>query len=366
MHVFKIDDPNAGFGSVMEALSTEGIRTDSRNGPVIRFPKPVCLEYTDPRRRIIDHPVRDANPFFHLFETMWMLAGLRSVEPLNLYNSGMKNYSDDGVTFAAAYGYRWRHHFGFDQLATAVQKLQENPQDRRIVIQMWDPQELRKKDGKDFACNQQILLDTRPLESHTVGVVKVGDPENKKYALDMTVTNRSNDLIYGAMGSNLFHFSLLHEYLARHSGLEVGTYYHISKNMHLYLENDCSKRCWERRGEFRTWEGPSADYALTAAGLCLKPEPIKHFVETHQISEHPDNVGTYLDKIVKPVTDAYRIYKLKSLTGIEVSLEKRVAMAKEALVRCCSMPLRVAGERWMDDKLAKHRTKTMGESGSVR
>jgi thymidylate synthase len=103
-----------------------------------------------------------------------------------------------------------------------VEKLKANPEDRRIVIQIWDAKELQKPEGKDFACNQQLLFDTRPL----------GDG---RYALDMTVTNRSNDLIYGAMGSNLFHMSMLHEYIALHAGLQLGSYYQFSKNLHLYL-----------------------------------------------------------------------------------------------------------------------------------
>src|SRR6478752_7529312 len=108
MFSFEIDCPNEGLGRVMGALNSYGIYTESRNGPVVRFPKPVCLEYPDPRRRILDHPVRAGNHFFHLFETMWMLAGSDLVLPLDIYNSGMKQYSDDGIRFAAAYGHRWR------------------------------------------------------------------------------------------------------------------------------------------------------------------------------------------------------------------------------------------------------------------
>jgi hypothetical protein len=90
MYHFEIDCPNEGLGRVMFKLKEEGIQTDSRNGPVIRFPKPVCLVYPDPRRRVLDHPVRDANHFFHLVETMWMFAGLSTVKDLDLFQRAVQ------------------------------------------------------------------------------------------------------------------------------------------------------------------------------------------------------------------------------------------------------------------------------------
>jgi hypothetical protein len=343
MYSFEIDCPNEGFGRVMQALKSEGIKTDSRNGPVIRFPKPVCLEYVNPRRRLLDHPVRDANHFFHLFETMWMFAGLDTVAPLNLYNSGMKNYSDDGVTFAAPYGFRWRRHFHFDQLARVVQKLRSNPEDRRIVLQIWDSQELVKDQGRDFACNQQVLFDTRPREGG--------------YLLDMTVTNRSNDLVYGAMGSNLVHFSLLHEYIAYHAGLEVGTYYQISKNMHLYLENETSQRCWEHMDEFKNFASQKADYSLTEHGLTLDMKILAEFVNGGEIPV--GKLSSYLGRVVRPICEAYRIYKLKSLTGIDTPIEVRIDLAMEILRTCESESLRLACVNWLMDKQVKAQRKAL-------
>lgn len=41
----------------------------------------------------------------------------------------------------AAYGYRWRKHFGRDQLQLAMDALDRNPSDRRVFISAWDPAE---------------------------------------------------------------------------------------------------------------------------------------------------------------------------------------------------------------------------------
>ena len=337
MFEFDIDCPNKGLGRVMKALKEHGIETSSRNGPVRRFPEPVCLQYHDPQRRLLDNPIRDANPFFHLFETMWMFAGHNKVAPLDVYNSGMKQYSDDGITFAAPYGYRWRKKWG-DQIKRVVERLKANPEDRRILIQIWDPNELFKDSGLDFACNQQVLFDTRPTKLNPAG-----------YFLDMTVTNRSNDLIYGAMGSNLFHFSMLHEYISYHSGIPLGTYYQITKNLHLYLENPCSKNCWEHMEEIESGpESPPADVSLSMYGLTLEMETIKKFVDHHIVE--PDSQD-FLEGVVKPVCEAYRIYKYKTIHNLEVPLETRIDFAMAVLDNCKSIPLRQNCEQWFQRRL---------------
>lgn len=323
MYVFHISDPSQGLGQVLRTLEQVGITSDSRNGPVIRFPRPVALRYLHPQRRLVDHPLREANHFFHLFETIWMFAGLDTVAPLDPFNSGMKQYSDNGTTFEAPYGHRWRVKWG-DQIKLIVNKLIANPLDRRIVLQMWDPKELFKTQGLDFACNQQVLFSTRKLEFG--------------YALDITVTNRSNDLIYGAMGSNLFHFSMLQEWIAQMAGMSVGEYTQMSVNMHLYLENPASKRCWEDIDAFYTWDSVEEDNSLMKMGCTLDMKVLRSFV---------NNLGkvgvldTYLHRVVQPITNSYLTYKDKTLP-----LKKRIDDARVVLESCQSDPLRRACDEW--------------------
>jgi hypothetical protein len=47
---------------------------------------------------------------------------------------------------------------------------------------------------------------------------------------------RSNDIIWGAYGSNAVHFSVLQEYVAARTGFGVGTYHQFSNNYHAYVE----------------------------------------------------------------------------------------------------------------------------------
>ena len=100
---------------------------ESRNGPRLECRTPVTTVYNKPWQRVLFKTERDANPFFHLYESIWMLAGSRDLNKLTHFNSGMSQYSDDNVTLNGAYGHRWRRRFDYDQLPDVVDSLKEDP-----------------------------------------------------------------------------------------------------------------------------------------------------------------------------------------------------------------------------------------------
>jgi hypothetical protein len=55
--------------------------------------------------------------------------------------------------------------------------------------------------------------------------------------LDFVINNRSNDLIFGLCGANAVHMSMLQEYMARRIGVRVGTWYHLTANLHVYEQH---------------------------------------------------------------------------------------------------------------------------------
>jgi hypothetical protein len=167
----------------------------------------------------------------------------------------------------------------------------------------------------------------------------------------MTVTNRSNDIVYGAMGSNLFHFSMLLEYMAYQCDMAVGKYYQVSNNLHLYTENPTSKRCLEQRGSIRpaVAGADSADATLSLLGLTIDPAPIADYVRKQQgIPDQP-----YLQQVVMPLVEAYRVFKLKSLTGLDVDATLRVRLAQSIAAKCASPQLAAAATSWLERKLPK-------------
>lgn len=219
MHVIEARNVNDALYLGIEHLSKVGIRRDSRNGPVKIAPTPVTTVYQRPLERVVLWPERDANPFFHLYESLWMLAGRRDVAPLARYAKQMLEYSDDGKTLHGAYGYRWRHYFNHDQLKLIAEALQKNPDDRRQVLQMWSAELDLGRTGKDVPCNVMATFQI-----------------NTEGTLDLTVFCRSNDIIWGAYGANAVHFSFLLEYMALWVGVPVGRLYQVSVNWHAYLE----------------------------------------------------------------------------------------------------------------------------------
>ena len=214
-HQISRNNVNENYPDGLWWLKTAGEMQDSRNGPVIVAPGPVLNVYHRPRERVLFSEVRDANPYFHFFESLWMLAGRNDLAYVKHLLPRMAEYSDDGVVLQGSYGYRWRRNWEEDQLFTIIDHLEKNPESRRAVIQMWDPSDLRAP-GKDVPCNTQIFISVR------------GD------LLDMTIMCRSNDAIWRCYGANVLHFSYLQEFLACALKKMVGKLYQFSNNFHVY------------------------------------------------------------------------------------------------------------------------------------
>lgn len=232
MFIIEARNVHQALPAGLVALKEHGVRETSRAGDVLRFPGPVTTILDKPCERVIFHPWRDANPFFHIVEAAWMLAGRNDLKSLTPYVKRMKDFSDDGVTQPGAYGKRWRDWFynldgtnasepPIDQLNWVVKRLRANPNDRRVVMQMWDAQtDINAADngGADVPCNLSIL------------------PWVLNDALHFTIFNRSNDIIWGLYGANAVHFSICLEYLAGRLGLGVGTMTTVSNNFHAYVD----------------------------------------------------------------------------------------------------------------------------------
>lgn len=235
--------------SVSDALSTalhkfaqHGEREESRNGPVLVMPTPVVTTYYHPRRRVLFAKERNANPFFHLMESLWMLAGRNDLLYPMLFNQRFREYSDDGSTIWGAYGWRWRKFFDYDQLDVIVNELKRNPTSRRCVLAMWnamphygdrDQHSGVLLDGEaDYASDLSVAISGGkdvPCNTHAYFDCRGG-------VLNMTVCNRSNDAWWGAYGANAVHFSILLEYMAARIGVPMGVYRQMSNNLHLYTD----------------------------------------------------------------------------------------------------------------------------------
>jgi len=263
----------------------------TRNGPALVFQEPVLITHASPHRRVLFDPVRNANPFFHYMEAIWMLAGSYSVPFLAKFSKNIAESSDNGYRFHGAYGYRWRHHFGFDQIESLIFMLNKDPSTRRAVLNMWDPKADMESFSKDIPCN-----------THVYFRVQSG-------ALNMTVCNRSNDLVWGMLGANIVHMSLLQEYVANALSLEVGNLHQFTVNLHVYA--DWVDK-WNQEG-WSTWYADNPSYKSWRFGpRNLDLEEAERFVEEGIHSNRPYQCRILRDNAV-PMYDAWETYKADDL-----------------------------------------------------
>jgi thymidylate synthase len=220
MRNYHFDNVSHALFVLMKGIEQSGLYVETRNGPAYEFDSPVAVTYMNPRHKVLFYPERDANPFFHCLESLWMLAGRNDTQFVEQYSKNIGRYSDDGQTFNGAYGHRWRQHFDYDQLLLAAYRLKKYPNDRRTVVSMWDGTYdlMKENDIKDVPCNTHIYFSVR--NEH----------------LNMTVCNRSNDLIWGMCGANAVHMSFLLEYMAARVGVRVGEYVQFTNNLHAYKD----------------------------------------------------------------------------------------------------------------------------------
>lgn len=203
---------------VYQALLKHGVQRPSRNGPTLTIPEPVSICLSHPWERVNFSSTRDANPFFHLIESLAMLSNTNSVRILSYFAKNMLSFSDDGKTYNAFYGTRLRETYG-DQLSLVISGLKTNLNSRQEVALLWDARDLRRV-TKDKACNLALLFTVQNNE------------------LCLTSFNRSNDAIWGGVsGANIVHLSFFQEYVALALGLHQGPWWHISNNLHVYTNN---------------------------------------------------------------------------------------------------------------------------------
>ena len=127
------------------------------------------------------------------------------------------DFLEEDGTVKAAYGYRWRKHFGRDQIAALIDHLTQNPHSRHAVVVTWDPSSdgLAVDSKKNLPCPYTFTANIAGGKLHLHNIV------------------RSNDMILGCP-HDVAGFALLQCILAERLGLEPGIYTHSISNAHIY------------------------------------------------------------------------------------------------------------------------------------
>lgn len=100
--------------------------------------------------------------------------------PASLQQTTLTKHFTDGSTeqvagetwfegVRSAYGYRWRRHFGRDQLRLSVEALRKDPSDRRVYVSAWDPAEdgLGEQGQRNVPCPASFTFSVTGGELHS-------------------------------------------------------------------------------------------------------------------------------------------------------------------------------------------------------
>lgn len=152
-------------------------------------------------------------------EMIWYLSGSQRPDDfLDKYTKIWDDFLESDGTVAAAYGYRWRHAFGRDQIADLVTLLQQDPSSRHGVVVTWDPGDDGLSSGtkkKNVPCPYTFTVNIIGNKLHLHSVI------------------RSNDMMLGCPHDTAG-FALLQYLLAAKLGVKPGIYTHSVSNAHIY------------------------------------------------------------------------------------------------------------------------------------
>ena len=180
----------------------------------------------EPRQKWIYDRVPPVSIAYALAELVWIMNGQDCSDVINFFNPQLEKFAGRAKFYHGAYGKRIRSHYGFDQLEKAYYALQNVPESRQVVIQIYDtkedfPTDNGKPRDDDIPCNICSMLKVRQGK------------------LEWSQIMRSNDVLLG-MPYNFIQFTGLQEILAGWLELDIGTYNHYSDSLHLY-NRDISK-----------------------------------------------------------------------------------------------------------------------------
>lgn len=334
MTQFSVDGRNVNHTMIdgMKLMLSEGVPHKSRVGEVIEILHPVISCYRKPRERMCYYPERDANPYFHIFEALWMLVGTNDVKWLERFNPRMLEFSDDGQTLNGAYGKRWRSWFGYDQIDAVITNLKNDKGTRRAVVAIWDGhKDLTNTKSKDLPCNISVIFQLRHGK------------------LQMTVNNRSNDMLWGAYGANVVHFSFLQEYVADMIGAEVGEYFQISNNLHVYTNKEGYplEKCKNITELFDPYQDNGENFTYSkklvedAANFMNDLQDFMETAHTNQKRLFPATNSWFTD-VAYPMLESYNAFKAKDYPKAFQELENVLAP-----------DIQLACKMWLDRRYQK-------------
>lgn len=199
------------FGYFYEHITNLGFYSEGQHTKALFN---IGFYINDPKDRDIKTNWRKWNKKYAEREWQWYLSQNRSVEEIKKFAPTWDKMHNGDNLVNSNYGWQWGRN---NQLDKCIEQLKKDKSTRQAWISIFDGKE---KDIYQFdtPCTLAVGFYVLPFD------------ESK---LNMTVTMRSNDLVYGFCNDQ-YCFSKLQELVANELNMEVGEYYHFSQNLHIY------------------------------------------------------------------------------------------------------------------------------------
>jgi thymidylate synthase len=170
------------------------------------------------------------------YETMWVISGMNNLSHLKYFLPNCVDYSDNGKTWAGAYGPRLRYgcssrfryedvskpinHINYkDQLYHVMRTLRDDPYSRQAMIIIGSSADYESdQETKDRPCNIAIQYYIRNNE------------------LNCTVFQRSGDAVWGTFNINIFEWTTIQKIIADCLNVATGSLTHHITSFHHYTD----------------------------------------------------------------------------------------------------------------------------------
>lgn len=175
----------------------------------------------NPGDRLITQPWRKWNESYAEREWDWYMSGDRSVAEIKKHAKIWDSMHSGDNIVNSNYGWQWNRN---GQLENVIRLLKQDIDnyDSHSVDRHTRQAYLTIHDGKEHKDFKYDTPCTLSIGFNTLGGV-----------LNMNVHMRSNDLIYGFCNDQ-YCFSMLQELVADELDLQMGCYFHIADNLHIY------------------------------------------------------------------------------------------------------------------------------------
>lgn len=166
---------------------------------------------------------KKVSPRNALIEMLWILRGDTNTKFLKDHGVNYwDEWADENGDLGPIYGHQMRNFnsLNIDQLQNAIDTIRTTPNSRRIIIDLWNPAQLKEMALPPCHIWYQFCV----------------YPQGNKQMLDLHIVQRSGDMFLG-IGYDFMLFNILARVVAYLTGLTPGYVHHTINDAHIYLNH---------------------------------------------------------------------------------------------------------------------------------